>query len=52
MPSLDAPSKVDRFRGCLLGLAVGDALGAPLEGMPADAIYYSFGFSRQIVAKP
>lgn len=45
-------SKSDRFRGCLLGLAVGDAFGAPFEGMPADAIYYSFGFARKIVAKP
>jgi len=26
---------VERHRGCLLGLAVGDALGAPLEGSPA-----------------
>jgi ADP-ribosyl-[dinitrogen reductase] hydrolase len=25
----------ERARGCLLGLAVGDALGAPLEGAPA-----------------
>jgi ADP-ribosyl-[dinitrogen reductase] hydrolase len=24
---------IDRFRGCLLGCAVGDALGAPLEGL-------------------
>ena len=24
---------VDRFAGCLLGLAVGDALGAPVDGM-------------------
>ena len=24
----------DRFRGCLIGLAVGDALGAPIEFMP------------------
>lgn len=23
---------LDRFKGCLLGLAIGDALGAPLEG--------------------
>jgi ADP-ribosylglycohydrolase len=22
---------IERYRGCLLGLAVGDALGAPLE---------------------
>jgi ADP-ribosylglycohydrolase len=24
----------DRFLGCLLGHAVGDAVGAPVEGMP------------------
>src|SRR5262249_33474168 len=28
----------DRFRGCLLGLALGDALGAPFEGEPANFI--------------
>lgn len=28
---------VDRFRGCLLGLAVGDALGAPVEALPRGA---------------
>lgn len=27
---LIAPNLADRFAGCLLGLAVGDALGAPL----------------------
>ena len=27
------PTLSDRFQGCLLGLAVGDALGAPVEGM-------------------
>jgi ADP-ribosyl-[dinitrogen reductase] hydrolase len=25
---------IERYRGCLLGLAVGDALGAPFEGSP------------------
>jgi ADP-ribosyl-[dinitrogen reductase] hydrolase len=25
---------IERYRGCLLGLAVGDALGAPFEGFP------------------
>lgn len=29
---------LDRFRGALLGCAVGDALGAPLEGMSRGAI--------------
>lgn len=27
-------NKLERYRGSLLGLAVGDALGAPLEGLP------------------
>lgn len=35
MPHL---SRIDRVRGCLLGLAVGDALGAPLEGLTAQQI--------------
>jgi poly(ADP-ribose) glycohydrolase ARH3 len=43
---------LDRFRGCILGQAVGDALGAPFETMPASAIYYGFGFARKIVAAP
>lgn len=29
---------LDRARGCLLGLAIGDALGAPLEGLSAQQI--------------
>lgn len=29
---------VDRFEGCLLGLAVGDALGTPLEFTPQHAV--------------
>ncbi len=28
----------DRFEGCLLGLALGDALGAPLEGGPLERL--------------
>lgn len=30
-------------RGCLLGGAVGDALGAPVEFMSIDQIHYRFG---------
>ena len=52
MPASPASSLCDRFRGCILGQAVGDALGAPFEAMPADAIYYGFGFARKIVAAP
>lgn len=32
-----------RFEGCLLGGAVGDALGAPVEFMPGDEIVRRFG---------
>jgi poly(ADP-ribose) glycohydrolase ARH3 len=52
MAQAPAPSLLDRFRGCILGQAVGDALGAPFETMPASAIYYQFGFARKIVAHP
>src|SRR6185312_9250104 len=40
MPQL---TRLDRFRGCLLGLAVGDALGAPLEGLSAQQIRAHYG---------
>ncbi len=33
----------DRFQGSLLGLAIGDALGMPLEGMRAEEIRYHYG---------
>src|SRR4051812_19604466 len=32
------PSRLDRVRGSLLGLAIGDALGAPLEGLSPQQI--------------
>ena len=37
------PTPLDRFRGCLLGGAVGDALGAPLEFMPLEEIVQTYG---------
>jgi ADP-ribosyl-[dinitrogen reductase] hydrolase len=40
MPQL---TRIDRVRGCLLGLAVGDALGAPLEGLSAQQIRAHYG---------
>ena len=52
MPADATPSLLDRFRGCLLGQAVGDALGAPFETMPGSAIYYGFGSARKILAAP
>ena len=30
----------DQFEGCLLGLALGDALGAPLEGGPVERLLW------------
>lgn len=39
---------LDRFTGCLLGLAVGDALGAPAEFMSREAVQRSFGRLREM----
>ena len=39
------PSLTDRFLGCLLGLATGDAFGAPFEGLGPYDIYQGFGFA-------
>jgi poly(ADP-ribose) glycohydrolase ARH3 len=49
---MGTPTLLDRFRGCLLGLAVGDALGAPFEGIDAYGIYSAFGPARSIVDHP
>ena len=40
------PRILDRFVGCLLGLACGDALGAPVEEWTATSIRASLGFVR------
>jgi ADP-ribosylglycohydrolase len=42
-PSAGEPDVADRFRGCLLGGAVGDALGAPVEFMPRAEILRRHG---------
>jgi len=42
----------DRFRGSLVGLAVGDALGAPVEGMSADEIARRHGRVTGYVPAP
>jgi ADP-ribosyl-[dinitrogen reductase] hydrolase len=46
MPHL---SRIDRVRGCLLGLAIGDALGAPLEGLTAQQIKTHYGRVKNFV---
>jgi poly(ADP-ribose) glycohydrolase ARH3 len=42
----------ERFEGCLLGLAVGDALGAKFEAQSADAIRARFPSTEQLIAYP
>jgi poly(ADP-ribose) glycohydrolase ARH3 len=42
----------DRFVGCLLGQAVGDALGAPFEGLPADFVFWDAGSVSDLLARP
>src|SRR5271170_4747499 len=41
--------RVDRVRGCMLGMAVGDALGGPLEGLSAQQIRTHYGRVRNYV---
>jgi poly(ADP-ribose) glycohydrolase ARH3 len=41
----------DRFVGCLLGLAVGDAVAAPYEGVPAEFILHECGPTPEIIAQ-
>lgn len=49
---MSAPLLQDRYRSCLLGLAVGDAVGSPLEGMSADMIFQFFGTADELMAVP
>ena len=42
----------DRFVGCLLRQAVGDALGSPYEGMTSDHIFWSAGEASVLVKNP
>ena len=43
---------LDRFRGCLLGVAVGDALGMPTEGYTAQEIQSRFGPIQEMKPAP
>src|SRR5260370_18015144 len=42
----------DRFVGCLLGLAVGDALGACFEGQTADYIQRRYPTPEALLTQP
>ena len=53
MPPKNMPMDLlDRFRGCLLGVAVGDALGMPTEGYTAREISSKFGPVREMMPAP
>src|SRR5688572_10798471 len=42
----------DRFEGCLLGLAIGDALGGLFEAQTADGIRGRFPSTEKLIAYP
>lgn len=42
----------DRFRGCLLGLAIGDALGGKFDAKSAEAIRARFASAADLMAYP
>jgi poly(ADP-ribose) glycohydrolase ARH3 len=50
--TIPAPILKDRFEGCLLGLAVGDALGGKFEAQTADALRARFPTSEALIAYP
>jgi len=43
MTTLERMTQLGRYRGCLLGLAVGDALGAPAEFLTIEQIRKKYG---------
>ncbi len=48
----DAEKALQRFQGSLLGLAVGDALGMPLEGMRPSSIRSRIGHVKDFIDAP
>lgn len=50
--SINREALKDRFEGCLLGLAIGDALGGKFEAQSADAIRARFPTSESLIAYP
>ena len=49
---MSPPLSEDRFVGCLLGLAVGDGLGSPFEGLTGTLIYDMRGLPEQFLNIP
>lgn len=50
-PPHEAVDYRDRYRGAMVGTAVGDALGRPLEGMSSRFIAESFGYVTDYVPR-
>jgi poly(ADP-ribose) glycohydrolase ARH3 len=48
----DVPTIEDRFHGCLLGLAVGDGLGAYFEGQWSESIAQQYRSPRELIDSP
>lgn len=44
-----APSHEQRYVGCMLGVAVGDALGQPIEAFPPERLVAEFGEIRDFL---
>jgi ADP-ribosyl-[dinitrogen reductase] hydrolase len=40
---------LSKFKGCMFGIAIGDALGAPVEGKSADEIKTKYGIIRDFL---
>lgn len=52
LSSFMAADMLDRFIGCFLGLAAGDALGMPTEGYTAEEIRSRFGQIQDMLPAP
>src|SRR5262249_7099170 len=48
---MSAFASLEQFKGCLLGLAGGDATGAPYEGLSAENIFWGPGTASEVVAQ-
>ncbi|MBO8181508.1 MAG: ADP-ribosylglycohydrolase family protein [Archaeoglobus sp.] len=49
---INNPELKDLFQGCILGVAIGDALGMPTEGMGFDEIRRTYGFVEDLLPSP
>lgn len=43
---------VEKFEGCILGLAIGDALGMPVEGLSREKVKQIYGEIRDFLPSP